>query len=327
MDQDQKTLLHHGIAVENSYCILMGRGNYVHHSLSSQLAEGIILNSNENGFGFSLLIKSNTKLSKPVQIINLFDDGKVIPQQIRNRVILEAGSSVDLLIGDYTLSGNPYSCHDETDITLGEAATLNLVRLQNTNDATNLITSASVYQATSSQMKTHFVSLHGGRICNRLSVKLAGKNAIHFASGLSLTQQSEHAENDILIEHASPDCQSNQLFKQILSDRSTGIFTGRTVVQKNSQKTLAYQRSSNILLHPQAKMNIRPQLEIYADDVKCSHGATVGQLDAEALFYMRSRGIGEDEAKKMLLQAFAGEILDGISCTPFREGILQLMAS
>jgi Fe-S cluster assembly protein SufD len=142
-----------------------------------------------------------------------------------------------------------------------------------------------------------------------------------------LTQQNEHTENDILIEHVSPDCQSNQLFKQILSDRSTGIFTGRTVVQKNSQKTLAYQRSSNILLHPQAKMDIRPQLEIYADDVKCSHGATVGQLDAEALFYMRSRGIGEDEAKKMLLQAFAGEILDGISCIPFRESILKLMAS
>ena len=328
MNQDQKALSHHEIAIPEAYLILMACGDCGRlNQPDRQLPEGMILNSNENGCGFSLLITTGTKLSKPVQIINIFDDDSDAQLQTINRVIMESGSSADLLISDCIFSEKPHSRRDETDITLGEAATLNLVRLQTLNDATCLTTVTSVRQAASSQMKTHFVSLRGNRICNRLTVTLSGKNAGHFASGLSLTQQSEHTENEIRIEHASPDCQSNQLFKQILSDRSTGIFTGRTVVRQNSQRTLAYQRSSNILLHPQAKMDIRPQLEIYADDVKCSHGATVGQLDAEALFYLRSRGIGEEEAKKMLLQAFAGEILDGISCIPFRESILKLMAS
>ena len=174
-------------------------------------------------------------------------------------------------------------------------------------------------------MKTHLVALGGGNIRNRFDVCLNGEKAEHSVLGLSKTQQTEHVENDVLIVHASPDCQSNQLFKQILSDSSTGAFAGRIVVDKNSQKTIAFQRSSNILLHPKAKMDIRPVLEIYADDVKCSHGATVGQLDAEALFYLRSRGISEAEATKMLLQAFAREVIDSISCAPFRESILRMI--
>jgi Fe-S cluster assembly protein SufD len=156
-----------------------------------------------------------------------------------------------------------------------------------------------------------------------MNVNLTGANAEHYAYGLSMTQHGERVENDILIVHASPCCQSKQLFKHILSDTSVGAFTGRTVVSRDAQKTMAYQRSSNILLHPEARMNIRPQLEIYADDVKCSHGATVGQLDAEALFYMRSRGISETEAKKMLLQAFAGEVTDDIACKQFREKMVN----
>jgi len=327
MDQNQKTKLRYGIQEMDSYSILIFHDDSLHHNLDGQLPEGMILSNNENGCGFSLLITADTKLSKPVQIINLYDDKSDTLLQTYNHLIMESGSSADFLIGDFTLTKKPLFCHDEIIVTLGEKATLNLVRLQSLKDTTSLITDTSVQQAASSQMKIHFVCLHGGNKYNHLRIKLSGKNAGHFVSGLSLTQQSEHTENDVLIEHESPECQSKQLFKQILSDHSTGIFTGRTVVNKDAQKTLAYQRSSNILLHPEAKMEIRPQLEIYADDVKCSHGATVGQLDAEALFYMRSRGISEDKAKKMLLQAFAGEVIDGISCIPVREGIQNLLTS
>jgi Fe-S cluster assembly protein SufD len=129
----------------------------------------------------------------------------------------------------------------------------------------------------------------------------------------------------VLIIHASPHCQSNQLFRNILNGTSTGAFTGRIVVEKGARKTIAYQRNSNILLHPKAKMNICPHLEIYADDVKCSHGATVGQLDAEALFYLRSRGINEAEARKMLLEAFVSEVVDCITCMAFRDSMMQLV--
>jgi len=273
--------------------------------------------------GFFMYVPANAKPSQPVRIANLFDGRNKMPIQSRNVVIMEAGSSAELLAGDYTLSGEECTCNDVTVVVLGEVATLDMVRMQKVNSATRLNTATTVWQATSSQMKTHYVSLGEGNIVNSMKVKLFGKKARHIVSGLSMTQQTGHVDNDILIEHASPDCQSNQLFKHILSDTSTGVFTGRIVVCKDAQKTEAYQRSSNILLHPKAKMKIRPQLEIYADDVKCSHGATVGQLDAEALFYLRSRGISEAEAKKILLHAFAGEVINGISCESFRENVLQ----
>jgi len=278
-----------------------------------------------NGDGFFLYVPANAKPSKPIQITHLFDDerNETLIQSC-NIVLMEAGSSAELLIEEHTISGKPCKRNDITHIFLGIAATLDMVHLQKMNNATRLTTDTTVQQAANSRMKTNYVTLGGGAIRNNLKVNLTGVNAEHSASGLSLTKQNEHVQNDIRMIHASPDCQSNQLFKHILSDTSTGAFTGRIVVNKGSCKTLAYQRSSNILLHPKAKMNIRPQLEIYADDVKCSHGATVGQLDAEALFYLRSRGIGEDEAKKMLLQAFAGEVLNDI---PFRESILGMIFS
>jgi Fe-S cluster assembly protein SufD len=323
IDQYQKAMLHNDIPVIDSYSILIHNGCCVHHSPIQQLPEGMMLGGSESGNGFSLFVPANAKPSKPIQIINLFDGHPDTTIQFCNRVIMEAGSSAELLTSDFTLSGEPYTCSDTTDITLGETATLNMVRLQKLNGATRLTAATTVHQAAASRMKTHFVTLRGGNICNHLTVRLSGKDAEHVAYGLSLTQQNEHVENNILIIHESPECQSNQLFKQILSDQSTGAFTGRIVVNRDSLKTVAYQRSSNILLHPKAKMNICPQLEIYADDVKCSHGATVGQLDAEALFYLRSRGISEVEATKMLLQAFAGEALNKISCVPFRESILS----
>jgi Fe-S cluster assembly protein SufD len=227
-------------------------------------------------------------------------------------------------VNDDTLSGEPYFCNDVTEVMLGDAATLEMVRLQKVNGSTRLFTHTNVHQAASSRMKMHYATLGGETVRNNLKVTLAGAKAEHIAGGLSLTQQNEHIDNDVLIVHESPDCQSNQLFRHILSDTSTGAFTGRIVVNKGAQKTVAYQKSSNILLHPKAKMNIRPQLEIYADDVKCSHGATVGQLNAEALFYLRSRGISEAGAKKILLHAFAGEVINQISCESFRKTVLKL---
>jgi len=269
--------------------------------------------------GFFLFIPANAKPSKPIHIACLIDESSAESINLRNLVIVEAGSSIELMIGYYSYLGKPCICNDVTEVALGEAATLNLMRLQKVNSSIGLTTKTTVHQAASSRMKTYYVNLGGNNIQNQLIAKLNDEKAEHFAYGLSLTHQNEHVDNNVQLIHASPDCLSKQLFKHILSDTSTGIFTGRIVVDKDAPKTVAYQRSSNIVLHSKAKMNIRPQLEIYADDVKCSHGATVGQLDAEALFYLRSRGIGETEAKKTLLQAFADEVLDNITCKQFRD--------
>jgi len=270
--------------------------------------------------GFNLLIPANVKPSKPIHIKCMLDDSKT-PVNCSNIVIMEAGSSAELFITYCTRSNKPCEYYDVTEITMGEAATLNIVRLQKLNNSTCLTTTTTVLQSARSRMKKHFVTMSGKKVHNSMKVEFAGKNADHEAYGLSLTQKTDQVNNEILISHASPECRSSQLFKHILSDTSVGGFTGRIVVKKDAFKTFAYQRSSNILLHPKAKMNICPQLEIYADDVKCSHGATVGQLDAEALFYMRSRGISETEAKNILLHAFANEAIDTISNKSFREKI------
>ena len=277
--------------------------------------------------GFSLIVPANTKALKPINIKCVVDEKNERSVNCRNVVIMEAGSSAELLITYCTRSNKPCEYYDVTDISLGEAATLDMVRLQKFNKTFSLTTETNVKQSARSRMKKHFVTMGGKNVYNSMKVEFSGKNAEHDTFGLSLTHQTEQISNEILITHASPDCRSSQLFKHILSDTSIGAFTGRIVVKKGAFKTTAYQRSSNILLHPKAKMNICPQLEIYADDVKCSHGATVGQLDAEALFYMRSRGIGETEAKKILLHAFANETIDTISNKSFREKIRKQIFS
>ncbi len=299
---------------------------YHHFFTNYELSDDILVNLNAMlcGDGFFLYVPAGVKPSKPIQIINVFDRKPQTLIQPRNLIMMEPGSSAEVLVCDYTLSDGSYLCNDVTEVVLNKSAMLDLVRLQKVNDATRIMTHTFVKQQASSKMRTHYISLGGNSVRNSLTVTLAEKKAEHIVEGLTLTKQTGHTDHQILIRHASPDCHSNQLFKQILAGTSTGAFTGRIVVDKDAQKTLAYQRSSNILLHPKAKMNIRPQLEIYADDVKCSHGATVGQLDADALFYLRSRGISEAEAKKMLLQAFAGEVIDHI-CEPFRKSVTQLV--
>ena len=270
--------------------------------------------------GFSLFFPAGKKHSKPIHITCMPDErDDDASLSFRNSIVMEAGSTAELMIDYCNLSENPCIYEDITEITLGEAATLEIVRLQKSCGAARTTTATTVQQAAGSRVTSHYITFCEGEIRNSMKVKLAGEKASHTAAGLSFTKQNAYVDNDILIKHSSPDCQSNQHFKHILSDVSTAAFTGRIVVDKDSQKTVAYQRSANIMLNPKAKMNIQPQLEIYADDVKCSHGATVGQLDAEALFYMRSRGIGENEARKMLIQAFAGEVIENISCNPFRE--------
>jgi len=169
------------------------------------------------------------------------------------------------------------------------------------------------------------ITLHGGLVRNNFHVRLNGEGCENNTTGLFLADKGQHIDNYTYIDHAKPYCTSNQLFKGILDDFATGAFNGKILVRRNAQKTHAYQANNNILLTDDARMNTKPQLEIYADDVKCSHGATVGQLDEDALFYMRARGIGEREARLMLMYAFANEIINQIKVEPLRERINHLV--
>jgi Fe-S cluster assembly protein SufD len=279
---------------------------------------GLAIELQESENGFSLFIPEKMRADRPIQIYVPTND-----IHTHNIITVSAGSSADVLLYDGTSDANSPARKDTTEIVLCTDASLNLVRLQHARQA-DLSTETAVQQATGSRMQVHYVSL-GGAVRNSLQVCLSGENAEHIARGISFTCGAEHIENEVRIEHASPCCRSNQLFRHILSDASTGAFTGRIVVNEDAQKTAAYQRSSNILLDPKAKMHIHPQLEIYADDVKCSHGATVGQLNADVLFYLQARGIGMEQAQRILLQAFAEEILEDISNALIKEEMKQFL--
>jgi Fe-S cluster assembly protein SufD len=197
--------------------------------------------------------------------------------------------------------------------------------MQNENSASSQITHTFIHQEESSVVTSNTVSLHGGLIRNNFFARLNGTGCESNLYGLFLGDDNQHIANYTFVEHAMPHCTSNQLFKGILDENATGAFNGKILVRKEAQKTLAYQKNNNLLLSPAARMNAKPHLEIYADDVKCSHGATIGQLDSEALFYLRSRGINYKEARQLLMYAFAYEILGKIQIDLLRDRTVELV--
>ena len=212
-----------------------------------------------------------------------------------------------------------------TEIYTGDNAHFEYFKVQNEHNESSQVSHTYIHQERGSNVQTNTITLHGGLVRNNLYVKLNGEGCENHAFGLFLTDKTQHVDNFIFVEHAKPNCNSTQLFKGILDDRSSGAFTGRILVSRDAQKTAAYQKNSSILLTDDVKMNSKPQLEIYADDVKCGHGGTVGQLDEDAMFYLRTRGIGEKEARLMLMYAFAYEILSEIKIEPLRDRMTELI--
>jgi Fe-S cluster assembly protein SufD len=181
------------------------------------------------------------------------------------------------------------------------------------------IGTTQVYQADNSHFYSATVTLNGNFIRNNLNIVLNGQHAEAFMYGLYMPNGRQHIDNHTLVDHAMPNSYSSELYKGILDDNSTGVFNGKIFVRPDAQKTNAYQSCKNVVLSSGASMNTKPQLEIFADDVKCSHGTTTGQLNDEALFYMRSRGIPKDEARSLLLYAFSQDVLSQIKIQPIRE--------
>jgi Fe-S cluster assembly protein SufD len=207
----------------------------------------------------------------------------------------------------------------------GRGSALNFVRVQNEHNKSTQVTNAYIRQMDNSRVTTNYITLHGGMIRNNVYVNLDGTGAENKALGLFLVDQKQHVDNFNYINHLKPDCTSTQLYKGILDEEATGAFNGKIHVWQDAQHTMAYQKNANILLTDSAKMHTKPQLEIYADDVRCSHGATVGQLDPDAMFYLRSRGIPFTESRHLLMYAFAEEVLKEIRLPALRERITNLV--
>jgi Fe-S cluster assembly protein SufD len=288
--------------------------------------DGLIdLNTAMASDGVFVYVPEGVTLNKPVQVVNLVQSDNDMFNQHRNLIIVEKDAEFSIIICDHTLSPQKFLTNSVTEVFVGENAHFDLIRMQNEHNAACKITHTFIHQEKHSVATSNNLTLHGGLIRNSTYHILGGERAECFSYGLFLTDKWQHVDNFVNIDHAFPNCTSNQLFKGVLDDMSTGAFNGRILVRPDAQGTLAYQKNNNILLTDDAKMDSKPQLEIFADDVKCSHGATIGQVDSDALFYLQSRGINKREARLMLMFGFAHEVIQNIKVEALRDRMDNLV--
>ena len=269
--------------------------------------------------GFFIYVPEGIEVEKPFQIINIIHHDQNICLQTRNLIILGKNSKLTLIHCDDSYNHQKSLSNTVSEVILGENASLSHYKMQNVNNDSTIINSTYFNMANNAYLSSNGLSLNGGILKNNNYVKMDGQACEANIYGLYLMDRKQHIDNFVFVEHLYPNCNSSELFKGILDDSATAVFNGHVVVSKDAQKTNAFQSNKNILLTDKAKVNTKPFLEIYADDVKCSHGATVGQLDTEAMFYIRSRGISEHNAKMLLMYAFADEVIQKISIEPLRH--------
>ena len=241
--------------------------------------------------------------------------------------VLAERAQAKVLLCSHTLSMEDFTTHETVNVDLGEGAILDMVVMQNEHNKSRHSTSFKVQMAQGAVFNLNVITLHGGEISNEIEVNLNGKGGECCVNGLYLADGQQRVSTKVNIFHNVPECHSSQLFKGILDGESRTSFSGKIYVAKDAQKTEAYQANNNLLASKTAKAYTQPHLEIYADDVKCSHGATVGSLNEDELFYMRSRGIAKDEAKLLQQQAFAYAVLEKVGNENLRERLHSLLES
>jgi len=298
---------------------------YLGQNASMQNETFVSLNTAFAQDGIFLYVPDGKILKKPIQIIHLLLSDRNQMVQHRNLFVVGKNASAQVIICDHTLAPHMFLTNSVTEAYSEENGDLNILRLQNEHNNSCQVTNTWIQQERASRCEHSTVTLHGGLVRNNLHVKMTGEGAESNALGLYLTDKLQHVDNYTVIEHASPNCVSNQHYKGVLDDTSTGAFNGKIHVYPDAQLTQAFQTNNNILLSDVARMHTKPQLEIYADDVKCSHGATVGQLDEDALFYLQSRGIPRDDSRLMLMDAFADDVISRIKQTVLQIRIRDLV--
>lgn len=238
-------------------------------------------------------------------------------------VLAEDGSQVTLVETYAGIGHGAYLTNAVTEIAAGDNAVVDHYKLELETPEAFHIGVMQMTQGRASNVSSHAISLGGRLVRNEARARLAGEGCESTVNGLYLLGDNQHVDNHTLLEHAEPNCSSHERYKGILTDASQAVFRGKIHVHPKAQKTDAYQSNQNLLLSEGARINTKPQLEIYADDVRCSHGATVGQIDEDALFYLRARGIGAKRARQVLLQAFASDILDRVKVEPVRQALVR----
>jgi Fe-S cluster assembly protein SufD len=299
-------------------------GAYAHVESDAMVA----LNSAFARDGVFIHIPKNTSLEVPVHILNIATAHEHILVQPRNLIIVEKGAKVTIIESFETVDlGAKAFTNSLTEMLIEENASVDNYRIQNECDNGLQLNTVEVCQKKGSYFSTNTVTLNGALVRNNLNIVLDDPNIESHLFGLYLLDGNQHVDNHTLVDHRKPHCNSNELYKGIIDGKATAVFNGKIFVRQDAQKTNAFQSNKNVLLSDDAAINTKPQLEIYADDVKCSHGTTTGRMDEEALFYLQSRGIGREGAKKLLMHAFANEVVEAIKLDELRERVAGLISA
>ena len=278
--------------------------------------------------GAYIYIPKSIVAEKPIEIIH-FSSGKEesIWLQPRNLIVVDQNAQVQIIERHQSLKDHPVVTNSVTEIYVHQDAFMDYYKLQNDLETASLIDNTFIVQEKNSHASVHTFSLGGKLIRNNLNFFHKGEYILSTLKGVTILKGKQHVDHCTLVHHAQPNCESHQDYKGIFSELSEGVFNGQILVDKIAQKTNAFQQNNNILLDDKASVNTKPQLEIYADDVKCSHGCTIGQLDEEALFYLRSRGIPKKEAKALMTYAFANNVLQSVKLPSLKKRINKQIAN
>ena len=281
--------------------------------------------SNEGAF---IHIPKNKFVEKPIQIIH-FSTGNEssLMFQPRNLVVVDENSQVQIIERHQSLSENKVFTNSVTEIYADKKSIIDYYKIQNDNLQASLIDNTYVNQERNSAFSMHTFSFGNELVRNNLNISQNDEFIETTIKGVTIIGDNQHVDHNTLIKHNKPNCNSHQDYKGIYDNKSTGVFNGKIIVEKQAQKTNAFQSNNNVLLSDKATVNAKPQLEIYADDVKCSHGCTVGQLDKNALFYLKSRGIPEKEATALLMYGFANNILESVKIPEIKTRINHIIAN
>ena len=294
--------------------------------LATSSKNGIVaLNTMFAQDGFVVYVPQGVAVERPIQLVNIFRSDVDLMANRRVLVIMEPRSEAKLLVCDHSIDTVRFLANQVIEVFVGEGASFDYYDLEESSDTTTRFSSLFVKQEAESNVVINGITLTNGLTRNDYQVELLGERAETTLCGMSILDKEQHVDTYTHITHAVPRCKSNELFKNVLNDQAVGAFSGRILVKEGADKTEAYQSNRNLCATRAARMYSKPQLEIYADAVKCSHGMTTGQLDEEAIFYMRSRGISLDEARMLLSVAFTSDVIDHVRVEALRDRLHRLV--
>ncbi len=275
--------------------------------------------------GVLIYVPKGSATTKPIQLINVFDANARLMAVRRVLIVLEDNAQAKVLVCDHTKGDKQYLSLETVEVIAGRNSRLDYYHMEESDEHTTRLSQLWVSQQEGSNVLIDGITLTNGYTRNDYQIDVDGAHCDTQLLGMAIATSDQHVDNHTLINHNAPRCQSNEMFKYVLNDNAVGAFAGKILVKPNCPKIDAYQGNRNIVASPTARMYTKPQLEIYTDDVKCSHGSTVGQLDQEALFYMQTRGISLPVAQKLLMQAFMSDVIDGVRLDSLRDRLRHLV--